>query len=726
MQKKVLLEKSPVDAQPIPAPDKRIDEPSKSKAKELFSKNVLSENKSAPEIETHEEDDYYSRPIDFKSLLDLSSKLDEERDEYQDLFKKKKRKKETQPEPDKPSPSKKSRIKESDEEKEDIEILGFGKIFQDEERTELETEKKFGLSAVQNVDQSDITNGLSAVQNVDQSEHLMAQVTPIPIRNSKIKETERNSKKKRVTVKHVNSKMKHKEDFERVKEDFLNNSTKGLLEKWASGLANNDSTPSFNPNHDFSIIRESVIPTSISKPKLSSYFETTKSKQMPVLPVKRANSLHSESKLKSYVDHSVPIRSLFANSKVVKDGIKFDDEIDEPNYISILNKDDVPLPSFKKMKRVEPKISKQENLPTNITGSIRGRVENLHTREKHLPSSNQDYSKYFETRESKYLTNSNRDHGKYADTKESINANRDHGNREKYAQPSRYFEQKTGHSEKSNSKVVANDNRRRYYSDVHNEQFDYRPRSNFISSSKEKPDTTKQKEQRDNLNKKQIKTNVTQERFDSHPRNATPLSKVKPEIRKPKEPSWDYFKKKQVKEEELIDDEPITFITDILNADAAKIKKKEEAVNLLQSYVKSHGLEFKNPANKVYAKACDLEFFHEEYECIYCGEQKRLTNDHIIPISRKGTIKVKSCSTCNSLKGEQNLIEWIEKSRRTGKVGLAPTLYQFLLCTKNHFLLELVIADISKFKTFQEKRNYFVKECLPEWNNLLPKDELLF
>ncbi|KAJ3274719.1 hypothetical protein HDV01_002241 [Terramyces sp. JEL0728] len=198
------------------------------------------------------------------------------------------------------------------------------------------------------------------------------------------------------------------------------------------------------------------------------------------------------------------------------------------------------------------------------------------------------------------------------------------------------------------------------------------------------------------------------------------------ENRKTKEPSWDYFKKNEEREKDAVADEEIAFITDILNIDSGKIAKKEEALHLLQSYVKSKRLGFTNPAKRLFTKTLDFEYFHEEYECIYCGEQKRLTTDHVIPVSRKGKIKVKSCSTCNSSKADQSLIEWVESSRKSGRIKLAPTLYQFLLCTKNHQLLELAIADISKFATFEEKRDYFVKHCLPEWNDLLPKEELLF
>lgn len=57
-----------------------------------------------------------------------------------------------------------------------------------------------------------------------------------------------------------------------------------------------------------------------------------------------------------------------------------------------------------------------------------------------------------------------------------------------------------------------------------------------------------------------------------------------------------------------------------------------------------------------------------EYRCAYCGEEKPLTQDHVIPISRNGRHDkdnvVPACRSCNSSKKERLLDEWKERPNK--------------------------------------------------------------
>jgi 5-methylcytosine-specific restriction endonuclease McrA len=55
-----------------------------------------------------------------------------------------------------------------------------------------------------------------------------------------------------------------------------------------------------------------------------------------------------------------------------------------------------------------------------------------------------------------------------------------------------------------------------------------------------------------------------------------------------------------------------------------------------------------------------LELFG--HKCCYCGSDKNLTKDHVVPLSRGGTNYIENivpaCHSCNSSKGVKELIEW--------------------------------------------------------------------
>lgn len=71
----------------------------------------------------------------------------------------------------------------------------------------------------------------------------------------------------------------------------------------------------------------------------------------------------------------------------------------------------------------------------------------------------------------------------------------------------------------------------------------------------------------------------------------------------------------------------------------------------------------------------NLEYFISDKEliklyrspCIYCGSTKRITLDHIIPISRGGTHGIgniaAACISCNSSKRDKTITEWRKLKR---------------------------------------------------------------
>lgn len=60
-----------------------------------------------------------------------------------------------------------------------------------------------------------------------------------------------------------------------------------------------------------------------------------------------------------------------------------------------------------------------------------------------------------------------------------------------------------------------------------------------------------------------------------------------------------------------------------------------------------------------------IKLYHSP--CLYCGSVKRITLDHIIPISRGGTHGIgniaPACLSCNSSKREKTIMEWRKLER---------------------------------------------------------------
>ena len=61
----------------------------------------------------------------------------------------------------------------------------------------------------------------------------------------------------------------------------------------------------------------------------------------------------------------------------------------------------------------------------------------------------------------------------------------------------------------------------------------------------------------------------------------------------------------------------------------------------------------------------EMKAMHE-YRCAYCHEEKPLTQDHIIPISKGGAHTrdniAPACRSCNSSKHNRDLLEWLART----------------------------------------------------------------
>ncbi len=57
-----------------------------------------------------------------------------------------------------------------------------------------------------------------------------------------------------------------------------------------------------------------------------------------------------------------------------------------------------------------------------------------------------------------------------------------------------------------------------------------------------------------------------------------------------------------------------------------------------------------------------------ENKCLCCGKKKKLTADHVVPLSKGGTSNIDNiqplCGTCNSRKGNRNEIDYRQKGVR--------------------------------------------------------------
>lgn len=86
-------------------------------------------------------------------------------------------------------------------------------------------------------------------------------------------------------------------------------------------------------------------------------------------------------------------------------------------------------------------------------------------------------------------------------------------------------------------------------------------------------------------------------------------------------------------------------------------------------------------------------------ECIYCGNKKDLTLEHILPRSRGGPDTtdnaVMVCKTCNSSKGDKRLYEWYGLDRRYEIPRIAEGKYLKLLHTLHQQTDTLNAKDVA-------------------------------
>ena len=87
-------------------------------------------------------------------------------------------------------------------------------------------------------------------------------------------------------------------------------------------------------------------------------------------------------------------------------------------------------------------------------------------------------------------------------------------------------------------------------------------------------------------------------------------------------------------------------------------------------------------------------------QCIYCGREKKLTVEHILPRSRGGPDSsdnaVFVCRECNSSKGDRRLYEWYDLERRYELPRIAEGKYLKLLFDLHEKMGTLEFRDVSK------------------------------
>jgi len=86
--------------------------------------------------------------------------------------------------------------------------------------------------------------------------------------------------------------------------------------------------------------------------------------------------------------------------------------------------------------------------------------------------------------------------------------------------------------------------------------------------------------------------------------------------------------------------------------------------------------------------------------CIYCGKQKELTLEHILPRSRAGPDTTDNavfvCKSCNSSKGDKRLYEWFGLENRYKLPRIAEGKYLKLLYSLHQQNRTLNLSNVSK------------------------------
>lgn len=109
-------------------------------------------------------------------------------------------------------------------------------------------------------------------------------------------------------------------------------------------------------------------------------------------------------------------------------------------------------------------------------------------------------------------------------------------------------------------------------------------------------------------------------------------------------------------------------VTNITRAIKLIVKEKAEIVKESTKILRSEKIEFKAPTIIRLLNYVKIKFFNvvltkknilirDGFKCVYCGDNKNLTLDHLIPKSKGGKNDwynlVTCCDTCNKKKGDK-------------------------------------------------------------------------
>ena len=139
---------------------------------------------------------------------------------------------------------------------------------------------------------------------------------------------------------------------------------------------------------------------------------------------------------------------------------------------------------------------------------------------------------------------------------------------------------------------------------------------------------------------------------------------------------------------------------------------KEVATEYAKIYQKNNKEKFNiiNERRRSKAKQLISTLTNKEWEniktifnnkCAYCGKEKSLTQEHIIPVSKGGNYTkeniICACQSCNSSKGTKDFLTWYKKYKyySSQREQLIISNYQTLnehLNMKKHILIEEVIS----------------------------------
>lgn len=87
-------------------------------------------------------------------------------------------------------------------------------------------------------------------------------------------------------------------------------------------------------------------------------------------------------------------------------------------------------------------------------------------------------------------------------------------------------------------------------------------------------------------------------------------------------------------------------------------------------------------------KKCDVKMLQKFDKCVYCKSKKKLSIEHIIPLSKNGNSDynnlIIACMKCNLSKGTKNVFEWLnEKKLKIPKIIREREKMGIIMCVGN-------------------------------------------